>query len=252
VKDFYTQFYGASQGELAIVGDFDPAEVRQTVGEIYADWQSSQPYTRLPMRNFEVEPVRQLIDTPDKENGTFIAQMNLDRRDDDADYPALMVANYLFGGGAGLDSRLMQRVRQKEGLSYGIGSSLSIGSIDRAASFGIEAIAAPQNMLKVEAAVKNELERAIKDGFTAAEVTGAKSGILQKRLQGRTRDGGLAGTWQGYLFLNRTFEWDQTMDDKIRALTVEQVNAAFRRAIVPSQLSIIMAFDQAKAKAANK
>lgn len=252
VKDFYTQFYGASQGELAIVGDFDPAEVRQAVSEIYANWQSAEPYTRLPMRNFEVEPVHQLIDTPDKENGSFLAQMNLDRRDDDADYPALIVANYLFGGGAGLDSRLMQRVRQKEGLSYSIGSWLSIGSIDRAASFGIQAIAAPQNMLKVEAAVKSELERAVKDGFTAAEVAGAKSGLLQKRLQSRTRDGGLAGSWRSYLFLNRTFEWDKAIDDKIRALTVEQVNEAFRRAIVPSQLSIIMAFDQTKAKAASK
>ena len=252
VKDFYTQFYGVSQGELSIIGDFDPVEVRQAVSEVYANWQSAQPYTRLPMSNFEVEPVHQLIDTPDKENGSFIARMNLDRRDDDADYPALIVADYLFGGGAGLDSRLMQRVRQKEGLSYSISSWLNIGSIDRAASFSIYAIAAPQNMQKVEAAVKSELDRVIKDGFTAAEISGAKSGILQQRLQERTEDGGLAYTWRSYLFLNRTFDWDQAIDDKIRALTVEQVNEAFRRAIVPSQLSIVMAFDQAKAKAASK
>ena len=246
VKDFYTQFYGVAQGELAIVGDFDPAEISPVISTEYENWHSKQPYTRMPYRNFDVQPVRQIIDTPDKENGTFSAQMNLDRRDDDADYPALIVANYLFGS-SGMDSRLMQRVRQKDGLSYSIGSWMSIGSIDRAATFGIEAIAAPQNMLKVEAAVKSELERAIKDGFTAAEVAGAKSGILQKRLQSRTRDGNLAGGWNNYLFLNRTFDWSQKLEDKISALTVEQVNEAFRCAIVPSQLSIIMAYDQAKA-----
>ena len=60
---------------------------------------------------------------------------------DDPDYPALLVANYLFGG-SGLNSRLMLRVRQKDGLTYGVASQLSAGEIDHAGHFGISATAA--------------------------------------------------------------------------------------------------------------
>lgn len=248
VKAFYQKFYGASHGELAIVGDFDPVEISKVVSELYSDWRSAMPYTRVATANFEVPLLHKLIHTPDKENGTYLAQINLDKRDDDSDYAALLVANYLFGGGAGLDSRLMQRVRQKEGLSYSIGSFLSIGSLDRDASFGIQAIAAPQNMAKVEATIQDELTRVRKEGFSAAEVARAKSGILQQRLQARTRDNSLASTWRNLLYLNRTFSWSQTLEDKINALTVEQVNTAFRLAIDPAKLSVVMAFDQEKAK----
>jgi zinc protease len=248
VNAFYQKFYGASQGELAIVGDFDPAEISKVVSDVYDDWRSSVPYTRVPSANFDVPPLRKLIHTPDKENGTYLAQLNLNKRDDDSDYAALIVANYLFGGGAGLDSRLMQRVRQKEGLSYSIGSSLNIGSLDRAASFSIEAIAAPQNMAKVEATVRSELERVMKEGFSATEVARAKSGILQQRLQSRTRDSSLASGWRSLLYLNRTFSWSKALEDKINALTAEQVNAAFREAIDPAKLSVVMAFDQGKVK----
>ncbi len=246
-KAFYQQFYGASHGEISIVGDFDPAEIRPVLQTLYSNWPSAAAYERLSNRNFEVTPLRKLINTPDKENGVYLARLNLDMRDDDADYPALFVANYLLGGGAGLDSRLMKRVRQQEGLSYHIGSGLGVGSLDRAANFSINAIAAPQNMLKVEVAVREELQRAVQQGFTAEELATAKSGILQKRLQARTNDGNLAWNWNNNLFLGRTFAWSKAFEDKLQALTVEQVNAAFRRAIHPEQLSVVMAFDQAKA-----
>ena len=42
--------------------------------------------------------------TPDKENAIFFARQNVALRDDDEDYPALYVANYIMGGGAGFDS----------------------------------------------------------------------------------------------------------------------------------------------------
>ena len=72
-----------------------------------------------------------LLKTPDKENSIFIARTNVNMRDDDADFPALAVADYIMGGGAGIDSRLGARIRVKDGLSYGAGSNLSVGSTDR-------------------------------------------------------------------------------------------------------------------------
>ena len=252
VKTHYKQFYGISQAEMSVVGDFDVAAVTKVIGDEFGDWRSAAPYTRLPQQNFAVTPLRASINTPEKENGFYNARLNLDLRDDDADYPALAVADYLFGGGAGLNSRLMERLRQKEGLSYGGGSAITAGSIDRAGSFGIGAIAAPQNLAQVDTSVKNELERTLKEGFSDAEVARAKSGLLQQRVQTRAQDGAVASGWTTYLYLGRTFEWSKQFEAKLAALTTVQVNAAFRKAIDAGQLSVVLAGDQAKMKGAVK
>ena len=248
VSQFHRDYFGASQGELAIVGDFDPAAIKAVLATSLAPWKSPAAYARITTSNFDVAPLRKRIDTPDKEGAFFTARMNLDLRSDDADYPALTLANAIFGDG-GLKSRLMDRIRQKDGLSYGGGSSLTAGDIDRAGSFGISAISAPHNLKKLEAAIREELARALKEGFSAEEVAGAKSGLLQQRSSNRAQDGIVASGWSGFLYLDRTFAWSRQFEDRLKALTVAEVNAAFRKAIDPSQLSVVMAGDASKAGA---
>ncbi len=245
VRAFHQAFYGASKAELSIVGDFDPAEVQPVVAQTFGQWSSATPYARVPEQYFDVPPLRQVIDTPDKENGVYLARLNLNVRDDDPDFAALITGAYLFGG-AGIDSRLMQRIRQKEGWSYGGGAALDVGALDRAAAFTISAIAAPHNLARVEAAVREELERLRQHGFSAEEVAGAQSGMLQRNLQARAQDEAVASDWANYLFLGRSFAWGQGVEDQIRALTPAQVNAAWRRAIDPAQLSVVLAGDQSK------
>ena len=110
------------------------------------------------------------------------------------------------------------------------------------------AIAAPQNMAKVEVAFKEELARAIKDGFTDAEVANAKSGILQASAQSRAQDGSVAAGWIANLYLGRTWAWSKQLEDKIAALTTAQVSAALRKHIDPTKVTVVKAGDFSKAK----
>ncbi|HJV02218.1 MAG TPA: pitrilysin family protein [Burkholderiaceae bacterium] len=249
VVAFHQQYYGASHGELSIVGDFDPAAASKTIADSFSGWNSQVAYARITNTNADKPALHRHINTPDKENGYYEARLNLDLNVNDADYPALEVATYIFGGGS-LKSRLMDRIRQKDGLSYGGGADIGAGEIDRAGGFGMGAIAAPQNLGKLEAAIRDELDRALKDGFTAAELAGAKSGLLQQRLQNRSKDEVLAAGWSRNLFLGRSYAWSQAFENKVKALTVEQVNAAFRKFITPAKLSVVTAGDDAKAAAA--
>lgn len=244
---YHAAFYGASQGELSVVGDFDKAELLKVAGEELAGWRSPATYAPILDKHVEKAPTRITLDAPDKENGVFSAHMNLALRTDDPDYPALELANFIFGNG-GLKSRLMDRIRQKDGLSYGGGSALEAGELDDAGGFSIDAIAAPQNMAKLEAAVRQELERAVKKGFTAAEVAGAKSGVMQQRLQNRSRDDVVASAWSHFRYLGRSFVWSKEYEAKLKALTAQQVSAAFRKHIDPARLSVVIAADAAKAK----
>lgn len=247
LRAFHREFYGTVPAEMAIVGDFDAAAVAPLVDELFGNWRAPANVAPILRRHAEVAPLATMLNTPDKENGVYSARLNLDLNIDDADYPALMLANYIFGEG-GLRSRLMDRIRQKDGLSYGGGSQLEAGDLDRAGAFGINAIAAPQNLQRLDAAIRAELARAVKDGFTAAELAGAKSGLMQQRQQTRADDGALAAGWTAYLYRGRTYDWSRQFEAKLMAVTLPQLNAAFRKAIDPARLSVVMAGDQEKAK----
>lgn len=246
VKQFHQEFYGASDGQLVIVGAFDPDTAVKAVDAAFGGWASRAPYARVLESWAEISPKRELIDTPDKENGFYLARQNIRMRDTDAAFPALMVANYLIGGSS-LKSRLADRVRQKDGLSYGIESMLEVGSFSDAGYFAVRAIAAPQNLGKVEAAVKQELALVVKDGFTAEELENAKSGILQMRQRYREGDANIAADWVGLLALDRNYQWAAQLDQQIGGLTLAQLNAAVRAYIDPAQMSVVIARDKVRA-----
>ena len=247
---FHRDFYGTAQGEVAIVGDFDAAAVRTQLEALFADWKTPHPYQPIATRFTPVAPVAERLPVADKPNAVFMARHNVPLRVTDDDYTALVVANRIFGGGA-LKSRLGDRIRQKEGLSYGVGSSInaddSIEGEDDAGSFAIQAIAAPQNMARVEAAAREELARLVADGITAAELQDAVSGLLTEREQGRANDAQVAGMLQDQLYFGRTMQFTADLDAKYRALTLEQVNAAIRAHLDPAKLSVVVAGDFAAA-----
>jgi zinc protease len=246
VKAFHRDFYGTARGEVAVVGDFDAKQIAALAQELFTGFVSNAPYARVDREYREVRPARLVLDTPDKENAMIRARLDFPLRDDDPDAPALTLANDIFGGGAGLSNRLIERLRQKDGVSYGAGTGLGISSRTRMATWSMAAIVAPQNVARAEQAMREELERARRDGFTAKEVEDAKKGILQERLVNRSQDGIVAGAWVSNLDLGRTFEFSRQFEERLRALTPEQVNAAFRKYIEPDRLTFVIAGDAKK------
>jgi zinc protease len=245
VKKFYADFYGAQQGELAVVGDFDDKEVAKLAGDVFGGWKPKQPFTRIAEVYKDVASINKVLETPDKANAFFIAGQNISIRDDNPDFPALVLGNYMLGGGF-LNSRLASRIRGKDGLSYNVGSQFQASSLDQNGAFMAFAIYAPQNVTKLEAAFKEEIAKALKDGFTEDEIKAAKSGWLQSRQVSRAQDAELAGRLRNFLFINRTLAWDADLEAKVNALTAAQITAALRKHIDPAKMSLIKAGDFAK------
>jgi zinc protease len=243
----HADLVGASHSELVVIGDFDPQEVRKLAEQLFGDWKSPAPYKRVAARHFAVQPMNRLIETPDKANAVFRAGINLKLRDDHPDYPALVLGNYLLGGSS--DARLARRVREKEGLSYSVGSWLTAAAQDETGEFGVYAIYAPQNRARLEAAIREELGRALADGFTSAEFEAGRKGILELRKVARNNDGALAGRLLAHAVTGRTFKWDGEIDRRIAALTPAEVRDALRRHLQLEQLSIVKAGDFTKVAA---
>ncbi len=246
LKRFFREFYGASSAEIAIVGDFDAPAVKAQLERLFGSWTSPTAFARVPQPLYGKKPTAVPIETPDKANAVFYEQTGFPLSDKDPDYAAMLVANRILGGSA--NSRLNDRVRQKEGISYGINSSLRVSSFEQNSALTIFAIFAPENLGRLRTSVQEELDRASHDGFTAAEVAEAKDGVMQQRKLSRSQDPELAGGLAEQAYLGRTFAFSDQVDKAIEALTPDQVNAAFRKYVKPDAFAAFFAGDFAKKK----
>ncbi len=250
VVAFHRNFYGTAQGEIAIVGDFDPVAVRAQLERLFAGWKSPTPYVPIDTHYTEVAAETRRMETPDKANAVVAARTNLALNDTDPDYAALLVANHVLGGST-LASRLGRRLRQDEGLTYGVSSSLHADSSpdgsDDAGHLGVQAIAAPQNVERLVAGLREEVARLAREGITPAELKDAVNALLTQRMQARASDGVLADALARNLYLGRRMAWSAELDARLQALTVEQVNAAIREHLKPENLSVYAAGDFAGA-----
>ena len=241
-RAFWKRFYGAEGGTIAVVGDFDPEQVLPVLEEVFGDWSAEAPYARVNRPYERLEAVRRDIETPDKSNAIMLAVQSIEMRDDHEDFPALSLADYILGGGF-LNSRLATRIRQKDGLSYGVGSNFSAHPIDEAASFQAFAIFAPENADKVVTAFREEIARALESGFTAEEIEAAKSGVLEGFQNSRASDGTIAAQLNANLFFGRTMDFAAAQEAAIAALTPEAVHEALRRHVSLEAISVFRGGD---------
>ncbi|MBA4071979.1 MAG: insulinase family protein [Gemmatimonas sp.] len=242
VRKIYTDLVGASYGDMAMAGDFDRDSVTAVMNELFGGWKNPKPFARLKRKAFDVASVTESIETPDKANAVYIGAVNLAVRDDQPEYASLVLGNYILGGGF-LNSRLAVRIRQKDGLSYGVQSGFGAQALDSAAVLQTFAIYNPENIVRLESAFGEELGRWVKEGVTAEELENAKKAWLQQRLQSRARDAELVSRLSQQTFQERTMVFDQSLEDRVAKLTADEVNATIRKWVNPAKMSAVKAGD---------
>jgi zinc protease len=242
VKKIYTEFVGASYGDLAMAGDFDRDSVTALAQQLFGAWKSPKPFARMKRKFFDVASRTEQIETPDKANAVYIGALNLAVRDDQPEYASFVLGNYILGGGF-LNSRLAVRIRQKDGLSYGVGSGFGAQALDSAAVLQTFAIYNPENVVRLESAFGEEIGRWVKDGVTADELEKAKQAWLQQRLQARSRDAELVTRLSQQTFQERTMAFDQALETQVAKLSVDEVNATIKKWVNPAKMSAVKAGD---------
>ncbi len=241
MKAFYRDFAGASRAQLAVVGDVEPQAIISWLGQALGDWKSPQPWERI-VRPFHPLPSdRRLQSVPDKPNAVYLQARAVPVGEDDPDYIPLALAMRIFG--ADSDSRVSRRLREQESLTYG---AYALLSSDREVSSGmvsIRAIHAPGNVGRVEQAIDEEIERALREGFTQDELDAARNAWVDRRLQVLADEGSVASILASNLYWDDTMQRWMDRDERIRTLTLDEVNAAFRKHVKPGEALVLGAGD---------
>ncbi|HMG57184.1 MAG TPA: pitrilysin family protein [Kofleriaceae bacterium] len=237
--------FGTSNATLTILGDVDTAAVKPWIERTWGSWKSPRPWKRIARKYTPTATGEQVLDFADKANAMIAAVHAVDMRDDDPDAPAMDAADYTLGGG-GFVSRLLDRMRQKDGLSYFAFSAFQLDPLDPVGAFIAGGALNPENARKGMAAMVEEITKLATGGITAAELTAAKSGLQQAFDRDLSNDAVVLGLVHDGLYLDRKLEFWAVHNAAVAALTVEQVNAAVKRHVKPGTLVKITAGDKKK------
>jgi zinc protease len=236
---------GTSHAQMTLIGDVDTTAIKPWIEKTWGSWKSPRPWKRIERKFTATTSVEQVLDFPDKANTMIAAGHAVDLKDDAPEAPAMAVANYTLGGG-GFVSRLLARLREKDGLSYFAFSRLQLNPLDAAGALITGGAMNPENAKKGMAAMLEEIGKLVSGGVTAEELAGAKQGLLSGFERNLSNDGFVLGMLQDGLYLDRKMDFWAKRNAAISAATVDQVNAAIKRHVKPGSLVKITAGDKKK------
>ena len=249
LKAFHSAFYGMANAQLAIVGDFDAQAAETQLRGLFANWKAREPFSRVSDPYRASQGAELLIEAPEKANATYVGALSLPIRDEAEEAPALAIANRILGGGS-LKSRLADRLRHRDGLSYGVGSYLQLSPYEANSTLGFYAIFSPDKRERLQAGFREEIERLRRDGVSEQEVAEARSGLLEAARIARSQDGNLARALASQMFQKRDMNFVVAQEAKLAAVGVKEVNAVIRAYFDPARIVNVYAGDFSGAKSA--
>jgi zinc protease len=137
--------------------------------------------------------------------------------------------------GQGFTGRLMGTVRDREGLTYGIGAAVTADSVADGA-WSISASFAPALLDRGVASTRGVLEQWWKDGVTDEELAARKQGLVGGYFVGLSTTAGLAGTILTSIQRGYDLSWLDGYPEAVRALSREQVDQAIRAHLDPAAM----------------
>ncbi|MFH6943206.1 M16 family metallopeptidase [Flavobacterium sp. FlaQc-50] len=244
--DFYQNILGANNGVGCVIGDLDTKTTVEILENTFGKWNSKSKYERAKPTYFDSQKVDKDYITPDKENAVATGKISLKMDRKSPDYPAFIMVNEIIGSGGFLTARIPMRLREKEGISYGAGSFINVPVDNDVAFWEYYAFLNPTKKGAVEAATKEEITKALKDGFTEEEL---KTNLVSWQNGRKTRlgsDDTLMGLVNTHLIYGIPLEDYDDLESKVKALKIQEVNTVLKKYISLDKMTSIYVGDFTK------
>lgn len=239
VRAYHTRHFGANGALLVLVGDVDETGITTAVTEAFADWPLHAQPARYVTAATPLEPGTTRLPMADKQNIDVRIGQPVALRRDHPDYLPLYLGTYIFGGN--FSAWLMDIIRDRMGLTYGIQAALSGVTVEHDGHWQVSATFSQSDLEKGIEATQAEIRRLVEAGVTAEELAEKQttlSGLFQVQL---ATTGGLAAT----LLANAERGFDvgylDRYPEELQAVSLAQVNDVLRRYLQPEALHLTMA-----------
>ena len=252
VKTYYKDFFGANNSISSFVGELDKKQITDFLQKTFGTWNSKMKYATIVPKYFDVKGTTETIKTPDKTNAMLIGNININMSETHLDYPSLFMANELLGGGTFLSSRIPQRLRENEGMSYGAGSFMNSNYKYDVTNWGLYAIFNPSYKGRLDSALRQEIDKAINGGFTKDELEKSKNAWLEGNKTNLGDNRFLANQLRWYMRDDRDLDDFTLFENKIRSVSLEAVNTSLRKYFDKTKLVMVYGGDFDKGKPVEK
>ncbi|RQO63508.1 insulinase family protein [Paucibacter sp. KBW04] len=243
LKSFHADYWSANEMRVSAVGAL-PEGLALELERLFGDWKkpAAPKFVRYLPKFQPVPAARFDVVARDKAAAIFQMQTLFPLNSADPDFAALQLAVNIFGSGT-LESRLAERLRGREGLSYSVAASLSVPFFGNNGYLTLRGIYAPDQRDRVIAVVQEEILRMNESGITEAELSRAQKSQAESRRQARTDIKDLANSLNGMSERGETWAKVAAEDAAFEAVTVASANAAWRKYIRPDGFVISTAGD---------
>jgi len=238
---FHRRRYRPDATVLALVGDVTPERALEAVSRALGDWPTGPDPVRLEIPSAAAPPtaLRRVVAMPGRSQADVVMAVPGVARTA-PDYDAVMMMNYVLGG-ASLSSRLMENLRDAQGLVYGVYSTLQAGL--GAGPLQIRAGTNPANVDRCVASILSEVRRLGAAGPAAEEIDAAKgymTGVFPVRLEANS---GVAAQILAVELYGLGFDYLERYDSIIRSVSREDVALAARRCLSGPGYVLVVAGD---------
>jgi len=238
LRTFYVERYGAATLQLVVVGDVEAVRLLDGLEDRLADWVGGPGPAFPPVSVPPPAPGSQTVVMPEKASADVVLAQPADLVRTAPDYVACTLANSALGQSS-LTSRLGVRVRDVEGLTYGIHSSFTAGKIP--GPFTVTLTVKPESRDAAVASTLDEIARFRKQGMTATELAHEKSSRIGKFQVDLASNAGIADAIDASLYYGFGVSYLDEYPSLVARVTREQANDAFRRRVNPSLFMIASA-----------
>jgi len=237
-KAFHAKYYGPAHFTLVVVGDLDVPQIQSDIGKTFAGWTGGADVIHPAKATMSDAPKDQNVFMADKTSVTVILGQATGLRYSDPDTQALRMGTAILG--SGFTGRLMANVRDKEGLTYGIGSTVARDTFSDG-DWHITATFAPTLLEKGIESTRRELKKWYENGVTDDELERHKGDVVGTFKVGLATTDGMAGALLGAIQRGYDVTWLDEYPKKIESLSTGDVNAAIKKYLRPDSMFLIKA-----------
>ncbi|CCH65745.1 ZINC PROTEASE [Richelia intracellularis HM01] len=234
---FNAKHYRPESTTLVLTGNFEMQQVYSLIQEEFSDWKAKIPAPSLKYPNVDIpENLVQLNPVVnDKAQAiTYIGHQGIKRQD--SRYYATLVLNQILGGDT-VSSRLGAEIRDRQGLTYGIYSSVNAGN--NFGTFAIEMQTAPEDARQAIASTRKLMEDLHCQGVTAREVEAAKRTLISSYNVSLAQPEELANQ----ILMNEVYGFTpgelHKFTAKIKDVSLKQVNKVARELLDPDKIIVV-------------